>query len=404
MQSWSRLFVLCTIAFFIHFIIWLRSLSHPSSLTVITSHFDFKDAQNVDLSKERPNPTNTSLPADATVLPTGTNSSSDGLGGLHTELPPNRRANATFVILAKNSDLNDLIKSVRAIEDRFNRDRHYPYVFLNEVPFTNDFKKRVSVLSKASMEFGMIPRDHWFQPKWIDETKARKSRNMMTKQRVIYGGSVTYRNMCRYNSGFFFKHELLQKYRWYWRIEPNVKFHCDIDYDPFLFMEDNDKVYGFTIALYEIKETIETLWSHVRNFIVDHPEYLSKDHSMQYLSNDLGRSYNLCHFWSNFEIADLDFWRGEAYTKFFEYLDAQGGFYYERWGDAPVHSIGASLFARKDQLHFFEDIGYEHNPHVHCPKDPETWKRKQCSCNPSRNIDYTSSSCLKIWESNLEQQ
>lgn len=33
--------------------------------------------------------------------------------------------------------------------------------------------------------------------------------------------------------------------------------------------------------------------------------------------------------WSNFEIGDLDFWRGEAYSKFFEYLDEQGGFYYE---------------------------------------------------------------------------
>lgn len=25
----------------------------------------------------------------------------------------------------------------------------------------------------------------------------------------------------------------------------------------------------------------------------------------------------------------MDFWRGEAYTKFFEYLDGKGGFYYE---------------------------------------------------------------------------
>jgi alpha 1,2-mannosyltransferase len=33
--------------------------------------------------------------------------------------------------------------------------------------------------------------------------------------------------------------------------------------------------------------------------------------------------------WSNFEVADLDFWRGEAYTAFFEYLDRAGGFYYE---------------------------------------------------------------------------
>ena len=33
--------------------------------------------------------------------------------------------------------------------------------------------------------------------------------------------------------------------------------------------------------------------------------------------------------WSNFEIADMDFWRSEAYSKFFEHLDATGGFYYE---------------------------------------------------------------------------
>ena len=30
-----------------------------------------------------------------------------------------------------------------------------------------------------------------------------------------------------------------------------------------------------------------------------------------------------------FEIADLDFWRGEAYSAFFENPDNLGGFYYE---------------------------------------------------------------------------
>ena len=79
--------------------------------------------------------------------------------------------------------------------------------------------------------------------------------------------------------------------------------------------------------------------------------------------------------WSNFEIADMDFWRSPAYSAYFEHLEAKGGFYYEvrlfycsaltydiyrgsqRWGDAPVHSIGAALFARKEQIHFFNDIG-----------------------------------------------
>ena len=82
---------------------------------------------------------------------------------------------------------------------------------------------------------------------------------------------------------------------------------------------------------------------------------------MGFLSDNDGTDYNLCHcaflfflprtnhylrngfasvivvraghgyeiVWSNFEIADLDFWRGEAYSAFFEYLDSHGGFYYE---------------------------------------------------------------------------
>lgn len=29
-------------------------------------------------------------------------------------------------------------------------------------------------------------------------------------------------------SSFFYKHELLQKYEWYWRLEPEIKYFCDI--------------------------------------------------------------------------------------------------------------------------------------------------------------------------------
>lgn len=29
---------------------------------------------------------------------------------------------------------------------------------------------------------------------------------------------------------------------------PDVHFHCDIDFDPFLYMEDNGKVYGVSTS------------------------------------------------------------------------------------------------------------------------------------------------------------
>ncbi|KAE9396066.1 glycosyltransferase family 15 protein [Gymnopus androsaceus JB14] len=272
--------------------------------------------------------------------------------------PTSRRANAAIVMLARNSDLNGIVVSMKQMEDRFNKKFRYPYVFLNEEEFSESFKSRITELTNAKVEFGLIPREHWYQPDSIDEEKASAARQSMVKNNVIYGGSVPYRNMCRFNSGFFYRHPLLDQYKYYWRVEPSVTFFCDLDYDPFLIMQDQNKVYGFTVSLYEYEATIPSLWQAVKEFISDNPDLVSPDNAMAFLSDDGGESYNRCHFWSNFEIGDLDLWRSEAYMKFFDHLDKKGGFYYERWGDAPVHSIGAALFARKDQIHFFNDIGY----------------------------------------------
>ena len=52
-----------------------------------------------------------------------------------------RKANAAFVILARNSDLSGILESIKQMEDRFNKKFQYPYVFLNEEDFSEDFKK-----------------------------------------------------------------------------------------------------------------------------------------------------------------------------------------------------------------------------------------------------------------------
>ncbi|KAJ6596908.1 glycosyltransferase family 15 protein [Mycena vulgaris] len=308
-----------------------------------------------------------------------------------------RKANAAIVMLARNNDLNGIVTSMKQMEDRFNKKFNYPYVFLNEEPFSEDFKTRVSGLTDSQVQFGLIPHDHWFQPDSIDETRAAASRLEMVNNNVIYGGSVPYRNMCRYNSGFFYRHELLKPFKYYWRVEPSVTYFCDLDYDPFLVMQDQNKVYGFTLSLPEYPATIPTLWNAVKEFINAHPGLVSPENAMDFLSDDGGETYNRCHFWSNFEIGDLDLWRGEAYSKFFDFLDEKGGFYYERWGDAPVHSIGAALFAKKDQIHFFNDIGYRHEPFQHCPQGAAHAKGK-CWCDPKNNFDHDWYSCLKKYE------
>jgi alpha 1,2-mannosyltransferase len=51
------------------------------------------------------------------------------------------RANATFVFLCRNSDLPGVVASIQQMEDRFNRKHGYPWVLLNEEPFTEEFKE-----------------------------------------------------------------------------------------------------------------------------------------------------------------------------------------------------------------------------------------------------------------------
>jgi alpha 1,2-mannosyltransferase len=46
-------------------------------------------------------------------------------------------------MLARNGDLPGVVKSLKQMEDRFNKRFRYPYVFLNEEPFTDQFKEFV---------------------------------------------------------------------------------------------------------------------------------------------------------------------------------------------------------------------------------------------------------------------
>ena len=52
-----------------------------------------------------------------------------------------QRANATFLMLARNDDVDRAVFTIKGVEDRFNRKYGYPYVFLNEQPFSDDFKR-----------------------------------------------------------------------------------------------------------------------------------------------------------------------------------------------------------------------------------------------------------------------
>jgi mannosyltransferase len=198
-------------------------------------------------------------------------------------------------------------------------------------------------------------------PSWINEDLFQESVKILKEHEIQYADKISYHQMCRWNSGMFYKHPALEHVQYYWRVEPKVHFFCDVDYDVFRYMQDNNKTYGFTINLYDAPHSIPTLWPETMKFLAQHPTYQHENSAMNWLTDRTRRpdhyekanGYSTCHFWSNFEIADMTFWRSQVYEDYFNHLDRAGGFFYERWGDAPVHSIALGLFEDPARIHWF---------------------------------------------------
>ncbi|KAH7380422.1 nucleotide-diphospho-sugar transferase [Phaeosphaeria sp. MPI-PUGE-AT-0046c] len=317
------------------------------------------------------------------------------------------RANAAFVVLARNQELEGVIQSVKSIERHFNRWYHYPYVFLNDGIFNETFKETIMNYTSAPVEWGQIAAEDWGWPEWLDPAVAKEGIARQGDDAIMYGGMESYHHMCRFYSGKFYNHDLLRKYAWYWRLEPDIKYFCDITYDPFIHMERHNKTYGFTIAVKELRETVPNIWRYASAFkrnnkiksqglwemFVAKPRQEGEEEPIKkgqkpkkpVVQEDLesdtdttglpkidpenmeGESYNMCHFWSNFEIARLDWFRSKEYNDFFETMDRSGGFWMERWGDAPIHSLAAGLLLGPGDIHYFRDIGYRHTTIQHCP-------------------------------------
>ncbi|CAA7265492.1 unnamed protein product [Cyclocybe aegerita] len=311
--------------------------------------------------------------------------------------------NATFFLVATEKELATAQMTIREIEDRFNRRYHYPYVILGQVEFTADFKKRISNLTPSKVEFGVIPKEHWFQPTFIDEAKAKAARVEMERRHIPFGGSVPFRNLNRYQTGLFFEHSLMQQYKC-----PGARFTCDVNFDPFTFMEENNKTFAFSLTFPEYDAaTIPTLWETAQG-------------------TPILELNSLNEVWKNFAIANMDFWRSAAFTAFFQHMDRSGGFHYDvpplfpidhvvrvnwpslsvvlqRWTNGPVLTIALALLAPRDQIHFFDEIGYHFQPFERCPLKEENWVKGRCSCDPKHSNDYKYFSCKKNWDALHDQ-
>ncbi|KAG2173774.1 hypothetical protein INT43_005194 [Umbelopsis isabellina] len=308
---------------------------------------------------------------------------------------PNPRLKAAVVTFVRGDrgTMTKLRQTMRNIEDSFNNKHGYPYIIFTDENLSTEFKELVSSSTKGDVIFEKVGKDYYGYPKGIDMKKAAEARENM--KNVMFGDSEDYRFNSRFLAGTIFRHPALQDIDYYWRIEAGTEYVCPIGFDPFDYMLDHNKKMSFSLALYEYHETLPSLWGTVKDFAKEHPNLVTPDEPgslWKFVKDPNSGDYNRCHFWSNFQIADLSFYRSEEYQAFFNHLDKSGGFFYERWGDPVIHTMAAVLFLKKEDVHYWDNIGYSvANFFINCPKDKGLWS--QCTCRPERNFATNDYSC-----------
>ena len=61
---------------------------------------------------------------------------------------------AAIIALVRNSELREMAQSMRELEETFNRKFKYPWIFFNDEPFDDKFKRITSSLTDAETFYG----------------------------------------------------------------------------------------------------------------------------------------------------------------------------------------------------------------------------------------------------------
>lgn len=68
------------------------------------------------------------------------------------------RANAALISLVRNSEVDGIVSSMRYMEKSFNAKFNYPWVFFNDVEFTQEFKDKTQAETNAPCTYGQFVR------------------------------------------------------------------------------------------------------------------------------------------------------------------------------------------------------------------------------------------------------
>ncbi|KAG0380601.1 alpha 1,2-mannosyltransferase 2.4.1 [Mortierella sp. AD032] len=236
------------------------------------------------------------------------------------------KANGVLVmVLTSDEEVQDARETIRHIEDRFNRDRHYPWVILSPQPLSDRTQTLIQHIPSASrltpnninnsddlneddddeddndkneedpsiaaaavpaaITFGLIPREQWKFPRWIEALKVRDG-DFSRLKLGLNATSVPVRQRRRYMSGFLARHELLDGYEFFWRVDPGLVLYCDLDEDPMLAMKQDGQKFAWSVSAAVNEAGSPGAWPMIQKFKETYPDHIPQANDEAFITRD----------------------------------------------------------------------------------------------------------------------
>lgn len=337
-------------------------------------------------------------------------------------------AGAMVMLVTARSEVPYVLSTIHSYQERFNEKYNNDWVIISYRSVIRNHRETIREIVRGStVKFVDLKYlgDFLKYPEGTDTTKVRKLRNstpLKSPWRRLYN-SVYSRHFTRFSAGHFFNLDnIWLSYEYYWRVPVGSKLGCDVNYDVFQYMEDNNIKYGFLLIqkdnmamhpsfLREVQKYVENPDNEMQpspsknnfNFLIESGEVTENNEWI----------YKSCNFDAESEIVSVDFFQSPQYKHFFNHIDLLKGMYYETWREAAIKTAAVSLFLPSEQVRFMDlPIISPMYGVFNCPSSPDTYIANRCTCDANihqkaykfgplqmKAVQMLQSECLLHWTS-----
>ena len=320
-----------------------------------------------------------------------------------TTTPPRPlRAAVVYLTTTRPKDLAELKVSLHATWENFLvRFPQYPVLVVHEGDFTPAHEREVRDAAPVGLSLEVIHEPHFEPPPHVSaliEAGTLEPSFMSWKARedkTHFG----YNNMIRWMVRGIFEHPLLGSaggLEYYMRLDTDSRLLSPLPEDPFELMRRDGLKYMFYDTLDDVKRYSSGLVllaeEHARRGGAAGGEVAGGGEPPRpspiepawpaAWAHALANRDTPPSFYNNIEFGETAFFRRPDVQALVKRIDADGGIYRHRWGDATIRWLTLSLFARPDQVRGFCNFDYDHDGRVR----REDMRCRRPGNNPSQDL------------------